>query len=93
MKQTKFGLSALSMAVGLAVGGFSVNATAAGPALSEADFEASKLTYFQRCAGCHGVLRKGATGKSLEPKASKKLGQERLEKIIALVQSGCRQSM
>jgi nitrite reductase (NO-forming)/hydroxylamine reductase len=23
--------------------------------------------YFERCAGCHGVLRKGATGKNLEP--------------------------
>ena len=23
--------------------------------------------YFQRCAGCHGVLRKGATGKALTP--------------------------
>jgi nitrite reductase (NO-forming)/hydroxylamine reductase len=23
--------------------------------------------YFERCAGCHGVLRKGATGKPLTP--------------------------
>jgi nitrite reductase (NO-forming) / hydroxylamine reductase len=50
--------------------------------MSEADFEKAKTLYFQRCAGCHGVLRKGATGKSLEPKATKKLGQKRLEKIL-----------
>jgi mono/diheme cytochrome c family protein len=29
--------------------------------------EAGKKIYFERCAGCHGVLRKGATGKNLEP--------------------------
>lgn len=31
--------------------------------LNEAEFEQAKSMYFQRCAGCHGVLRKGATGK------------------------------
>ncbi|MCA0405503.1 MAG: nitrite reductase [Proteobacteria bacterium] len=45
-------------------------------------------TYFQRCAGCHGVLRKGATGKNLEPQNTTKLGQERLEKIIAMGTDG-----
>src|SRR5512145_573115 len=44
--------------------------------------DASAKIYFERCAGCHGVLRKGATGKNLEPEATKKLGQARLEKII-----------
>ncbi|MCW8928661.1 MAG: nitrite reductase [Gammaproteobacteria bacterium] len=52
------------------------------PTMSEADFEKSKTLYFQRCAGCHGVLRKGATGKSLEPKETMKKGQARLEKIL-----------
>jgi nitrite reductase (NO-forming) / hydroxylamine reductase len=54
------------------------------PTLTEAQFENSKALYFQRCAGCHGALRKGATGKSLEPKKTRKKGQKRLEKIIAL---------
>lgn len=44
--------------------------------------DASAKIYFERCAGCHGVLRKGATGKNLEPEATKKLGQTRLEKIL-----------
>ena len=43
---------------------------------------ASKI-YFERCAGCHGILRKGATGKNLEPVNTNKLGHARLEKIIA----------
>ena len=86
MKKMKFGLSALSMAIGLAASGIVVNASAEG--LSEADFEKAKTLYFQRCAGCHGVLRKGATGKSLEPKATKKLGQARLEKILTFGTEG-----
>ncbi len=88
MNKTKFGISALGMAVGLAVSGISMNASAAEPTLSEADFEKSKTIYFQRCAGCHGTLRKGATGKNLEPKNTKKLGQERLEKIITFGTEG-----
>jgi len=56
--------------------------------LNEADFETAKALYFQRCAGCHGVLRKGATGKSLEPKETRKKGQKRLERIITLGTEG-----
>ncbi len=79
----KLSLTALSLAVGVAMGGMSSVASAASPTLSDADFETAKNLYFQRCAGCHGVLRKGATGKSLLPKDTLELGQERLEKIIA----------
>jgi len=56
--------------------------------LNEADFETAKSLYFQRCAGCHGVLRKGATGKSLEPDKTREKGQKRLERIIALGTEG-----
>lgn len=80
--------SALSMAIGISISGLGLSAQAATPTLSEADFEASKTTYFQRCAGCHGTLRKGATGKNLEPKETLKLGQERLEKIISFGTEG-----
>jgi nitrite reductase (NO-forming)/hydroxylamine reductase len=37
------------------------------PVMSEVEFEKAKKIYFERCAGCHGVLRKGATGKALTP--------------------------
>src|SRR5690554_714184 len=41
------------------------------PDLSDAEFEQAKQIYFERCAGCHGVLRKGATGKPLTPEDRK----------------------
>ncbi|CUW39091.1 Nitrite reductase [Magnetospirillum sp. XM-1] len=50
--------------------------------LSKEAKDASAKIYFERCAGCHGVLRKGATGKNLEPANTTKLGQARLEKIL-----------
>ena len=88
MKKLKYGLSVLGVAMGVALSGTSLTVSAAEPTLSEADFEKAQLHYYQRCAGCHGVLRKGATGKSLEPKPMKKKGQKRLEKIIALGTEG-----
>ncbi len=58
--------------------------------LNEAEFEQASSMYFQRCAGCHGVLRKGATGDNLEPlpnktkgsRGTRKMGSRKLEKII-----------
>ena len=42
-------------------------ATPGAPALTQDEFEEATKIYFERCAGCHGVLRKGATGKPLTP--------------------------
>ena len=71
------------------------------PELSEEAYERSKTLYFQQCAGCHGVLRAGATGSNLQPHWKKtaadgtvteggtlKLGQKRLEKIISFGTEG-----
>ena len=58
-------------------------AAPAAPVLSAEDKAASGKTYFERCAGCHGMLRKGATGKNLEPANTTKLGSSRLEKIMS----------
>ncbi len=88
MKTFKYSLSALGLAIGMAASGFSMSVSATEPTLSEADFADAQLHYFQRCAGCHGVLRKGATGKNLEPKSTLKKGQKRLEKIISLGTEG-----
>jgi nitrite reductase (NO-forming)/hydroxylamine reductase len=38
--------------------------------------------YFERCAGCHGVLRKGATGKPLTPDITQERGKEYLKVFI-----------
>ena len=56
--------------------------TAGAPDLSDAEFEMAKEIYFQRCAGCHGVLRKGATGKPLTPDITQQRGQAYLEALI-----------
>jgi len=52
------------------------------PNLTKAEFDQASRIYFERCAGCHGVLRKGATGKPLTPDLTKKLGYEYLRDFI-----------
>ena len=56
--------------------------TAGGPVLSEAEFGTATQLYFERCAGCHGVLRKGATGKPLTPDITTVKGTEYLKALI-----------
>ena len=53
-----------------------------GPAMEIAEFEHAKRLYFQRCAGCHGVLRKGATGKALTIDLTRAKGTEYLRTMI-----------
>jgi len=52
------------------------------PAISDAEFETGKTLFFQRCAGCHGVLRGGATGKPLTTDITLERGTEALEATI-----------
>lgn len=52
------------------------------PTLTKAEFDTANQIFFERCAGCHGVLRKGATGKALTPDLTKKLGYEYLRDFI-----------
>ena len=37
------------------------------PQMTKAEFDKARQIYFERCAGCHGGPRKGATGKPLTP--------------------------
>jgi nitrite reductase (NO-forming) / hydroxylamine reductase len=53
-----------------------------GPVLTEQEFAAATQLYFERCAGCHGVLRKGATGKPLTPDITRERGTEYLKALI-----------
>ena len=39
------------------------------PVMTPEEFTTAKQIFFERCAGCHGVLRKGATGKPLTPES------------------------
>lgn len=58
------------------------NNNAKAPAMTQAEFDAGKQIYFQRCAGCHGVLRKGATGKPLTPDITLGKGTDYLKVFI-----------
>ena len=52
------------------------------PSLSKADFEEAKFQYFDRCSGCHGALRKGATGPNITPAKTLKKTLAKLEKVL-----------
>ena len=52
------------------------------PQMTKAEFDTARKIYFQRCAGCHGVLRKGATGKPLTPDKTITNGTEYLKTFI-----------
>ena len=53
-----------------------------GPPMTESEFDIAKEIFFQRCAGCHGVLRKGATGKPLTTDITRVKGTEYLKTMI-----------
>lgn len=53
------------------------------PPMTQAEFDKARQTYFERCAGCHGVLRKGATGKPLTPDITLARGTDYLKVFIA----------
>lgn len=46
------------------------------PVLSAEEFETGKSIFFERCAGCHGVLRNGATGPALTTDVTRELGYD-----------------
>ena len=52
------------------------------PAMTEDEFKIAQEIYFQRCAGCHGVLRKGATGLPLTADITQKKGTDYLKALI-----------
>jgi len=68
-------LSALSLFAGAAL-------AAAAPPVTDKEFADSKQTFFERCAGCHGVLRKGATGKPLTTDITLQRGTDYLKTFI-----------
>jgi len=53
-----------------------------GPPMTIDEFKAAKQVYFERCAGCHGVLRKGATGKPLTTDITRSRGSVYLKTFI-----------
>ena len=52
------------------------------PVMTQEEFQRGTQIYFERCAGCHGVLRKGATGKPLTTDITRENGYDYLHSFI-----------
>jgi nitrite reductase (NO-forming)/hydroxylamine reductase len=52
------------------------------PVMTPEEFNDANEIYFERCAGCHGTLRKGATGKPLTPDITRERGYQYLKDFI-----------
>ncbi len=52
------------------------------PDMTQDEYDIATKLYFERCAGCHGVLRKGATGKPLTTDITQQRGTEFLKVLI-----------
>jgi nitrite reductase (NO-forming)/hydroxylamine reductase len=50
--------------------------------LSEEQFVQAKQLYFDRCAGCHGLLRAGATGPNIQPARTQEIGTTSIKAIL-----------
>ena len=74
MKRSR--VSALLLSATLAASAMPGVVSAGERALNDEEFAIAKGIFFERCAGCHGVLRKGATGPALTPDVTKELGYE-----------------
>ena len=59
-----------------------------GPPMTKEEFDHAKQIFFERCAGCHGVLRKGATGKALTPDVTRKVTLDYLKVFINFGSAG-----
>lgn len=60
-----------------------VRITPGAPPVTEAEYQRATKIFFERCAGCHGVLRKGATGKPLTPDITQPQGTTYLTTLIS----------
>jgi nitrite reductase (NO-forming) / hydroxylamine reductase len=81
MRIRQLSLGATGLALMLAASFTGTSAQAANKLTAEETEQANRI-FFERCAGCHGVLRKGATGKNLEPERTRDLGYEHLRDFI-----------
>jgi nitrite reductase (NO-forming)/hydroxylamine reductase len=55
---------------------------ASPPPLSPEEFNEGQFIYFDRCSGCHGALRKGATGPNISDEKMLKKSLKELEDVI-----------
>jgi nitrite reductase (NO-forming)/hydroxylamine reductase len=86
MRNTRFiltaGLTTLASLMMFGATRVTASAQTGAPTLTDAERAKGSQIYFQRCAGCHGVLRKGATGKPLTTDITLKRGYDALKAMI-----------
>ena len=80
-------LTRCALAVGIALMALPITllgtgAAQAEPMLSEQEMEDAKFIYYDRCSGCHGALRKGATGPNITAEKMSKKSLAELEKMV-----------
>ncbi len=68
--------------IGAAVAQIEMVKSEGAPDMTRPEFDKAKKIYFERCAGCHGVLRKGATGKPLTTDITQAKGTDYLKVFI-----------
>ncbi len=78
MKSFKLGLVTALLSLSVPI----VSKAASVPKLTPEEMKKASQIYFDRCAGCHGMLRKGATGPALTPDITRQRGLKYLETII-----------
>lgn len=59
-----------------------VRSETAPKSLTTAEFDATKDLYFNRCAGCHGLYRTGATGPVIDEARSLEIGTDGLRAML-----------
>lgn len=72
--------TALMLGISAAMSGYAETKTP--PTMKPEETQIAEKIYFERCAGCHGVLRKGATGKALTPDITNEKGIDYLKTFI-----------
>ncbi len=67
----------------VSTGEITVAVEESGPVeLTDEDFARGQQIFFDRCAGCHGTLRAGATGPNIQPERTAQIGTAALKAIM-----------
>ena len=69
----------LMLASGAAIGATELQPV---PEMTDEEYKQGQQIYFDRCSGCHGALRKGATGKNITPEKTRLKTLAALDKIL-----------
>ena len=79
----QLGILLTPIAAGLMLAGTAMGAELQPvPSITDDEMKEAAGIYFDRCSGCHGALRQGATGPNITPAKTLKKKLAKLEKIL-----------